>query len=150
MTGYKAPVTNKGDLMPRSSSAVEGSPDRVSGPGVPLGAVIPAIRAEGTRLRVVERSEHSPEHETPPPSDLRLVLVTESGFEVPLVASPAQAARLLRISGNTSARRQRLGRARDLPKSRATQRTRPVPVAQLLSRSRLVSWSESPLGGGAA
>jgi hypothetical protein len=136
--------------MSRSSSAVEGSSARVSGAGAPLGVVIPAVRAEGTRLQVVERSDHLPEDETPPPGALRLVLVTESGFEVPLVASPAQATRLLRISSNRSARGQHLGRARDLPQSRATQRPRPVPVAQLLSRGRLVSWSESPFGGGAA
>jgi len=39
--------------------------------------------------------------------DLRLMLVTESGFEVPLVASPTQAARLLRSSGETDAADQR-------------------------------------------
>jgi hypothetical protein len=123
----------------------------MSGGNTTPAAVTPAaIGAEADRLQVVEGSDHSSKDETPPIGNLRLVLVTESGFEVPLVASPAQAARLLGSSGVRSAGDQLRDRVRDLPKRRATRRPRPVPVAQLLSRGRLVSWSESPLGGGAA
>src|SRR5664279_4282345 len=57
---HKAPVTNMGGLMSRSSSAVERGPGRVSGGSVPLGALISAGPAEADRLRVVEASEHSP------------------------------------------------------------------------------------------
>ena len=82
--------------------------------------------------------------------DLRLMLVTESGFEVPLVASPAQAARLLRSSGETDAADQRGDGDPGGPRSRRVRHPRPVPVDQLLSRGRLVSRFETPLGGGTA
>jgi hypothetical protein len=147
---HKAPVTNKGGLMSRSSSAVERGPGRVSGGSVPLGALISAGPAEADRLRVVGASDHSPEDETPPIIDLRLVLVTASGFEVPLVASPAQAARLLRSSGETEGTDQRCDGDPGGPRSRRVRRPRPVPVDQLLSQGRLVSRFETPLGGGAA
>ena len=136
--------------MSRSPSAVERGPGRVSGGSVALGALISAGPAEADRLRVVEASEHSPEDETPPIIDLRLVLVTASGFEVPLVASPAQAARLLRSSGETEGTDQRCDGDPGGPRSRRVRRPRPVPVDQLLSRGRLVSRFETPLGGGAA
>ncbi len=82
--------------------------------------------------------------------DLRLMLVTASGFEVPLVASPAQAARLLRSSGETEGTDQRCVGDPGSPRSRRVRRPRPVPLDQLLSRGRLVSRFETPLGGGAA
>ena len=147
---HEAPVTNKGGLMSRSSSAAERGPGRVSGGSVPLGALISAGPTEADRLRVVEGSDHSPKDETPPIIDLRLVLVTASGFEVPLVASPAQAVRLLRSSGGTDATDQRGDGVPGGPRSRRVRHPRPVPVDQLLSRGRLVSRFETPLGGGAA
>jgi hypothetical protein len=82
--------------------------------------------------------------------DLRLMLVTESGFEVPLVASPAQAARLLRSSGESDAADQRGDGDPGGPRNRRVRRPRPVPVDQLLNRMRLVSRFETPLGGGTA
>ncbi len=136
--------------MSRSSSAVERGPDRVSGGGFPPGARTSAGGPEGDRLRVVEASDHSLEDETPPIGDLRLVLVTASGFEVPLVVSPAQAARLLRCSDKSEGTDQSGDGDPGGVRSRRVRRPRPVPVAQLLSRGRLVSWSETPLGGGAA
>ena len=143
---HEAPVTNKGGLMSRSSSAAERGPGRVSGGSVPLGALISAGPTEADRLRVVEGSDHSPKDETPPIIDLRLVLVTASGFEVPLVASPAQAARLLRSSGGTDATDQRGDGDPGAPRVRGARRPCPVPVDQLLSRGRLVSRFETPLG----
>ena len=107
-------------------------------------------RTRRDRLRVVEGSDHSPGDETPPDRRLRLVLVTASGFEVPLVTSPAQTARLLRSSGEADAADQRGGGDPGAPRSRRVRRPRPVPVDQLLSRGRLVSRFETPLGGGAA
>jgi hypothetical protein len=136
--------------MSRSSSAVERGPGRVSGGGFPPGALTSAGGPEGDRLRVVEGSDHSPEDETSPIGDLRLVLVTASGFEVPLVASPAQAARLLRSSGETDAADQRGDGDPGGLRNRRVRRPRPVPVDQLLNRMRLVSRFETPLGGGAA
>jgi len=122
----------------------------VSGGGFPPGALTPAGGSREDRLRVVEGSDHSPEDETPPIGDPRLVLVTASGFEVPLVASPAQAARLLRSSGETDAADQRCDGDPGGLRNRRVRRPRPVPVAQLLSRGRLVSRFETPLGGGEA
>jgi hypothetical protein len=136
--------------MSRSSSAVERGPGRVSTGGVPPGAPTSAGGAERDPPRVVEGPDHSPEYETPPMLDLRLMLVTESGFEVPLVASPTQAARLLRSSGETDAADQRGDGDPGGPRSRRVRHPRPVPVDQLLSRGRLVSRFETPLGGGTA
>src|SRR5664280_3088695 len=93
--------------MSQSSSAVEQGPGRVSGGGVPAGALTSSAGPEVDRLRVVEASDQSTENEAPPIIDLRLVLVSASGFEVPLVTSPAQAARLLRSSGETEGTDQR-------------------------------------------
>jgi hypothetical protein len=136
--------------MSRSSSAVERGPGRMSGGGFPPGALTSAGGSREDRLRVVEGSDHSPEDETPPIGDLRLVLVTASGFEVPLVASPAQAALLLRSSGETEGTVQRGDGDPGGPGGRRVRRPRPVPVDQLLSRGRLVSRFETSLGGGAA
>jgi hypothetical protein len=136
--------------MSRSSSAVERGPGRVSGGGFPPGALTPAEGSGEDRLRIVGGSDHSPEDGTPPIGNLRLVLVTASGFEVPLVASPAQTARLLSSSGGTVATvRLGNGEAGD-PGGRRVRRPHPVPVDQLLSRTRLVSRFGTPLGGGAA
>jgi hypothetical protein len=82
--------------------------------------------------------------------NLRLVLVTASGFEVPLVASPAQAARLLRNSAEADAADQRGDGDPEAPRCRRVHHPRRVPVDELLSRGRLVSRFETPLGGGAA
>jgi hypothetical protein len=137
--------------MSRSSSAVEQGPGRVSGRGVPAGALTSSVGPEGDRLlRVVDASDQSTESEAPPIIDLRLVLVSESGFEVPLVTSPAQAARLLRNSGEADGTDQRGDGDPGGPRSRKLRRPRPVPVDELLSRGRLVSRFETPFGGGAA
>jgi hypothetical protein len=136
--------------MSRSSSAVERGPGRVSGGGSPRGARSSADGSKEDQLRIVDRPDHSPEDETPPKGDLRLLFVTASGFEVPLVASPAQAARLLRSSGEEDAADQRGDGDPGGPRGRRVHHPRPVRVEQLLSRGRLVGWFETPLGGGAA
>jgi hypothetical protein len=131
--------------MSRSSSAVG------QGPGsFPPGALRSARESVEDRLRVVEGSDHSPEVEMPLIGNLRLVLVTASGFEVPLVASPAQAARLLRNSAEADAADQRGDGDPEAPRCRRVHHPRRVPVDELLSRGRLVSRFETPLGGGAA
>jgi hypothetical protein len=136
--------------MSRSSSAVEQGPGRVSGGGVPAGTLTSSVGPEGDQLRVVETSDQSTESEAPPIIDLRLVLVSASGFEVPLVTSPAQAARLLRNSGEADGTDQRGNGGPGGPRSRRLHHPRPVPVDQLLSRGRLVSRFGTPLEGGAA
>ena len=136
--------------MSRSSSAVERGPGRVSGGDVPRGALTSAGGPDAGRLRVVEASDQSPEDETPPMLDLRLMLVTESGFEVPLVTSRAQSARLLRSSGDKSAVDQRGNGDPGPLKSRRVRRPCPVSVDQFLSRGRLFIRFETPFGGGAA
>jgi hypothetical protein len=136
--------------MSRSSSAVERGPGRVSSGYVPPGALTSAGGSDAGRLRVVEVPDQLPEDETPPMLDLRVMLVTESGFEVPLVISPAQEARLLRRSGDRSVGDQR-GNGNPGPlKSRGVRRPCPVPVDQFLRRGRLFIRFETPLGGGAA
>jgi hypothetical protein len=135
--------------MSRSSSAVVQGPGRVSGGGIPAGALMSAGGPEGDRLRA-DGSDRSPQDEMPPIGDLQLVLVTARGFEMPLVTSPAQAARLLRSSGEADAADQRSDGDPGIPRGRRLCRPRPVPVDQLLSRGRLVSRFETPLGGCAA
>lgn len=131
--------------MSRSSSAPEQGPG-----GFSPGALRSAGESGEDRLRVVEGSDHSPELDMPVVGNLRLVLVTASGFKVPLVTSSAQAARLLRGSdkAHTAAR---LG-DEDLEAATCRRMLHPrrVPVDELLSRGRLVGQLETPLGGGAA
>ena len=136
--------------MSRSSSAVERSPDQLSSGELRPGTVTPAGESGEDRLRVVEGSDHSPGDETPPIGDLRLVLVTATGVEFPLVASPAQTARLLRRPSEAGAADQH-GDGDPLgTKGRRVRHPRRVPAEQLLSRSRLISRFEAPLWGGAA
>lgn len=136
--------------MPQSSSAAERGPERVSGGGFPPGVLTSAGRPGGDRHLVVEAPDCTAEGETPASGDLRLVLVTASGFEVPLVTSPAQAARLVRRSGETGVVELRGAEDPESLRDRRACSPRPVPVDQLLSRSRLVSRRESPGEGGAA
>jgi hypothetical protein len=136
--------------MSRSSSAVERGPGRVSRGEVPPGALTSAGGPDAGRLRVVGASDHSPEDETLPMLDLRLMLVAESGFEVPLVTSRAQASRLLRSSGDRSVDDQRGNGDPGPLKSRKVRRPCPVPVDQFLNRGRLCIRCETLLGGGAA
>jgi hypothetical protein len=150
VTGAEGPVTNKGDQMSRSSSAVERGPDEVSSGGLPPGALTPAGGSGNNRLRAVGGSDHSPVDETPPIGDLRLVLVTATGVEFPLVASPAQTARLLRSSGEAGGADQHGDGDSGCPRGRRVRHPRRVPVDQLLSRGRLISRFEAPLRGGAA
>src|SRR5664280_3195444 len=120
--------------MSQSSSAVERGPGRVSDGDVPPGALTSAGGPHAGRFRVVEASDQAPEDETPPMLDLRLMLVTESGYEVPLVTSRAQAARLLRSSGDRSVGDQRGNGNPGPPKRRRVRRPCPVPVDQFLNR----------------
>jgi hypothetical protein len=136
--------------MSRSSAAVERGPGRVSGGGFPQGALTSARGSREDRVRVVQTSDRPAEDETPPIGDLRIVLVTATGFELPLVATPAQAARLLRGFGATDAADQSGDGDPGGPRGRRVRHPRRVPVDQLLSRGRLVSRFETPLGGGAA
>ena len=127
--------------MSRSSSAVDRGPVRVVGKGFPSGALTPAGQSGRSRPRGVEGSGHSSGDKTHLIGEVRLVLVSASGFEMPLVATPAQTARLLRISAEGEP---------GGPNGRRVIRPRPVPVEELLRRGRLVSRFETPPGGGAA
>lgn len=136
--------------MSRSSSAAERGPERVPDGGFPPGALTSAGRPGRDRIRVVKASDCTAAGETPAIGDLRLVLVTASGFEVPLVTSPAQAARLVRRSGETDVVELRGAEDPGSLRDRRACSPRPVPVDRLLSRSRLVSRRESPVEGGSA
>jgi hypothetical protein len=129
--------------MSRSSSAVERGPGSFT-PGAPRSAG----ESRGDRLRVTEGSDPSPDVDMPVTSTLRLVLVTESGFKVPLVTSPAQAARLLRSSDKADTTQRGDGDLEAPTRRRKLDPCR-VPVDQLLSRGRLVSQFETPLWSGA-
>jgi hypothetical protein len=82
--------------------------------------------------------------------NLRLVLVTVSGFEVPLVTTPAQTARLLRSFDKTHVATRGGDGDPEAPTYRRVHHPRPVPVDELLGRVRLVSRFETAHGGGAA
>jgi len=82
--------------------------------------------------------------------NLRLVLVTASGFKVPLVTAPAQAARLLRSSDEAQNAAQCGDGDPEAATCRRVRHPRRVPVGELLSRVRLVSRFETPFVGGAA
>lgn len=135
--------------MARSSPAVERGPERVSDGELPPGVLPSAGRPGGERLQVADAPDCTPEDGRPPIGELRLVLVTASGFEVPLVASPEQAARLARCAGETDVVDQR---GAEDPRRQARRRygPRPIPVARLLSRGHLVNRSATPIEGGAA
>jgi hypothetical protein len=82
--------------------------------------------------------------------NLRLVLVTESGFEVPLVTTPVQTTRLLWSSGEAHTSVQGGDGDPEAPTYRRVRHPRPVSIDELLGRVRLVSRFETALGGGAA
>jgi hypothetical protein len=136
--------------MRRSSSTAERGPEPVSGGGFPPGVLTSAGRPGGDRHLVAEAPDCTAEGEAPASGDLRLVLVTASGFEVPLVTSPAQAARLVRRSGETDVVELRGAEDSESLRDRWVCSPRPVPADRLLSRSLLVSRRESPVEGGAA
>jgi hypothetical protein len=134
--------------MTRSSLAIGRGPSRVLG-GELLRKGPRSAACGRDALHVAEGSEHSPPGGAPPIGDLHLVLVTGSGFEVPLVASPAQAKQLLRSSGEACAAEQGGVRGPKDFRERMTYRPRPVTVDQILSRSRLASRFCASVGGGA-
>lgn len=131
--------------MFRSSSAIERGPG-----GFTQGALRSAGESRGDRLRVAEGSDPSPDVDMPVIDNLRLVLVTVSGFEVPLVTTPAQTARLLRSSDKMHVATQGGDGDPEAPTYRRVRHPRPVPVDELLGRVRLVSRFETALRGGAA
>ncbi len=134
--------------MTRSSLAIERGPSRV--PGGELLRNGPKSAASGRdALHVADGSDHSPPGEAPPIGDQHLVLVTGSGFEVPLVASSAQAEQLLRSSGEACAAEQGGVRGPKDFRERMMYRPRPVTVDQILSRGRLASRFNCSVGGGA-
>ena len=131
--------------MSRSSSAMERGPG-----GLPPGVLGSAGESGEDRLRVIDASDHSPEVDAPVIGNLRLVLVTASGLELPLVTSPAQAARLL-MSSDEARNAARCGDGDpEAATCRRVRHPRCVPVGELLSRVRLVSRFEMPFVGGAA
>ena len=131
--------------MSRSSSAMERGPG-----GLPPGVLGSAGESGEDRLRVIDGSDHSPEVDAPVIGNLRLVLVTASGFNVPLVTAPAQAARLLWSSDEAHNATQCGDEDPEATTRRRTRHPRRVPVGELLSRVRLVSRFETPFVGGAA
>ena len=88
--------------MPGPSSAAERRPDSTTCPRAVRGTPPPAERANKEALRLVRGTRGTGEPGQTSPY-VRLVLVTEGGLELPLVASPVQVARLLDIVSEMAA-----------------------------------------------
>ena len=131
--------------MTRSSLAIGRGPSRVLG-----GELLrKGPRSAACGRDALHVAEGSPPGEAPSIGDLYLVLVTGSGFEVPLVASPAQAEHLLRSSDEAYAVDQGGVKGPKDFRERMMYRPRPVTVDQILSRGRLASRFDLSVGGGA-
>ena len=135
--------------MSRSRSTSKRTPHR-SGGEVPDHAPTALSPSRATRRRVVEASAGLAGDETSAVDALRLVLVAESGFELPLVTSPAQAARLMQCARETDTAGEHGDMAPGTWGDPMVRLPRPVPVGQLLCRSRLVGRLETPLVAGRA
>jgi len=135
--------------MSRSRSTSKRTPHR-SGGEVPDHAPTALSPSRTARRRVVEASAGLAGDETSPVDALRLVLVAESGFELPLVTSPAQAARLMQCARETDTAGEHGDMAPGAWGDPMVRHPRPVPVGQLLCRGRLVGRLETPLVGGRA
>ena len=124
-----------GDTMPGPSSAADRRPDSSTCPRAGRGTPTPVKRAHEEPLRLVRGTSGRDECAQTSP-DVRVVLVTEGGLELPLVASPAQVARLLESVSEMAAGVDPDGLL--LSHGRADRRPHPVRMDQVLSRVRVV------------
>jgi len=124
-----------GDTMPGSSSAADRRPDSSTCPRAGRGTPTRFKRAHEEPLQLVRGASGRDGYARTSP-DVRVVLVTEGGLELPLVASTAQVARLLESVSEMAAGVDPDGLLLSL--GRADRRAHPVRIDQVLSRVRVV------------
>jgi hypothetical protein len=124
-----------GDTMPRTSSAGDGRPDNSTCPKAGRGTPRPVKQAREDPLRLVRGTGGRDECVQTSP-DVQVVLVTEGGLELPLVASPVKIARLLENVSEMAAGVDRDGLLQN--PGLAGRRPRPVRTDQVLSRVRVI------------
>ena len=121
--------------MPGPSSAADRRPDGSTCPRAGRGTPTPVKQAHEEPLRLVRGTGDRDECAQTSP-DVQVVLVTEGGLELPLVASPAQVARLLESVSEMAAGLDPDGLL--LSHGIADRRPHPVRTDQVLSRVRVV------------
>ncbi len=124
-----------GDTMPGRSSAAERRPDSSTCPRAGRETPTPFKRAREEPFRLVSGTSDRDECVQTSP-DIQVVLVTEGGLELPLVASSAQVSRLLESVSEMAAGLDPDGLLQSL--GRADRRAHPVRMDQVLSRVRVV------------
>ena len=121
--------------MPGPSSAADRRPESSTCPRAGRGAPKPVKQAHEEPFRLV-RGTGGRDECAQTPSDIQVVLVTEGGLELPLVASPAQVGQLLESVSEMAAGLDPEGLLVSL--ARADRRAHPVRMDQVLSRVRVV------------
>lgn len=129
------PRQSMGDTMPGPSSAADRRPDSSTCPRAGRGTPTPFKRAHEEPLQSARGTSSRDECAQTSP-DIRVVLVTEGGLELPLVASSAQVAQLLESVSEMAAGLDPDGLLLSL--GRANRRAHPVRMDQVLSRVRVV------------
>ena len=121
--------------MPGSSSAADRKPDGSTCPSVREGSPTPVKQAHEEPLRLVPGTGARDECAQPSLA-VQVILVTEGGLELPLVASPMQVVRLLGSVSEMAAGVD--GHELLQIRGAADQRPHPVRTDQILSRVRVV------------
>lgn len=135
--------------MPGPSSAAERRPHSTTCPRAVRGTPTPAERSEEWPLQLV-RGSGGPDECPRTPSTVQVILVTEGGLELPLVASPVQVARLLDSAREGGSGGDRDGPLPSSPDGRRGGAPRRVRADQLLRRVRLVVRLGTSIGGDAS
>lgn len=123
--------------MPGPPTIAERRPDSSTSPNAGQGALAPAERTSEGHLRLLPGSD-DPHERRRAPSELQVVLVTEGGLELPLVASPPQVARLLHSASETGHPDECDGRPVSSPNGGRLGARHRVRTDQILSRVRVV------------
>jgi hypothetical protein len=123
--------------MPGPLSAAERRPDSTICPKAVRGTVSTAERPDEGALRL-DRGTGNPNEPPRTSPDVQVVLVTEGGLELPLVASPAQVARLLDSAREGGSGNDRDGLLPSPTKDNQREVARRVRADQLLGRVRVV------------
>ena len=123
--------------MPEPSSTGERRPRRRACPRTARRMSAQAGGSGQVPLRLVRGSRHPHEHEPTKPG-VEVVLITEAGLELPLVASTMQVARLRDGVRNVAFDDGGNGLPVAAPRSGQRGSPPPVPTEQILSRVRIV------------
>jgi hypothetical protein len=123
--------------MPEPSSTGKRRPNRKACSRTVRGKPAPAEGSGQVPLRLVRGSPHSDEL-APIGAGAEVVLITESGLELPLVASPMQVARPRDGVRKVAFGDARHGLPMPAPRNGHGECPPPVPTEQVLSRVRIV------------